>query len=117
MDQKVKPSPRLAPLPENLHPELKGPFDATRERMGFLPNSMLIMQRRPKIVQAFTALSAAIRSPDCEIDPGLMALISHVCSRAAGCQYCMAHTAHGASHRVEEAKLAAVWEYQTSPLF
>ena len=39
-------------------------------------------------------------------------------SRTAGCQYCMAHTAGGALHfGVEDEKLAAVWDYQTSPLF
>ena len=39
-------------------------------------------------------------------------------SRAAGCRYCMAHTAGGALHfGVEDKKLAAVWEYQTSPLY
>ena len=39
-------------------------------------------------------------------------------SRAAGCQYCMAHTAGGALHLgIEEQKLAAVWDYQTSPLY
>lgn len=43
-----------------------------------------------------------------------MSLISQVCSRAAGCQYCMAHTA---SQRVESQKQAALWDYRTSPLF
>ena len=39
-------------------------------------------------------------------------------SRAAGCQYCMAHTAGGALRfGVENRKLAAVWDYQTSPLY
>jgi alkylhydroperoxidase family enzyme len=34
------------------------------------------------------------------------------------CQYCMAHTAGGALHfGVEDKKLAAVWEYQTSLLY
>src|SRR5204862_15862 len=36
----------------------------------------------------------------------------------AGCQYCMAHTGEGALHfGVDEKKLAAVWEFRTSPLF
>jgi alkylhydroperoxidase family enzyme len=39
-------------------------------------------------------------------------------SRAAGCRYCMAHTAGGALHMgVEERKLADIWDYQTSPLY
>lgn len=118
MDQNVKPSPRIAPLAPDLHPELKESFDATIKRMGFLPNSMLIMQRRPQIVKAFTALGAAIRSSDCEIEPGLMALISHVCSRAAGCQYCMAHTAGGALlFGVDPKKVEAIWDFRSSPLY
>src|SRR5262249_16666663 len=49
---------------------------------------------------------------------GFKRIIAHVASRAAGCQYCMAHTAGGALHfGVEDKKLAAVWDYQTSPLY
>jgi alkylhydroperoxidase family enzyme len=45
-------------------------------------------------------------------------LIAHVSSRTAGCQYCMAHTAGGALHfGIEDEKVAAVWDYQTSPLY
>ena len=42
MDQTVKPSPRLEPLPADRHPEFKDAFEATRKRMGFLPNSMVL---------------------------------------------------------------------------
>lgn len=115
MEQKVKPSPRLAPLPSNHVPELGAVFEATKQRMGFVPNSMLIMQRKPKLVKAFAELGDAVRS-DLKIDRMLMSLISHVASRAAGCLYCMAHTAEGAAKAKPE-KLEAVWEYHTSPLF
>jgi alkylhydroperoxidase family enzyme len=41
-----------------------------------------------------------------------------VASRAVGCRYCLAHTAGGAQHfGIAEAKLAAVWDYATSPLY
>jgi alkylhydroperoxidase family enzyme len=83
-----------------------------------VPNSMLIMQRVPKLVRAFAALSAAVWDPEGKVDRGFKRLIAHVSSRAAGCQYCMAHTAGGALHfGIEDEKLAAVWDYQTSPLF
>ena len=76
------------------------------------------MQRRPKILQAFSQLIGAINGPDGELDRGFKRLLSHVASRAAGCRYCMAHTAGGALRfGVEEAKLAAVWEYRTSALY
>jgi uncharacterized peroxidase-related enzyme len=97
---------------------LKEQFEAARKRMGFIPNSVLIMQRRPKMVQGFTAMSAAIWDPAGAVDMKLKRLISHVASRSAGCKYCMAHTAEGA-HKlgVDDQKLAEVWNYKTSPLF
>jgi len=116
MDQRMKPSPRLAPLPPA--PQLQDQFEASRKRLGFVPNSMLIMQRKPRMVEAWAALTAAIWGPDSKVDFGLKRLIAHVASRAAGCQYCMAHTAGGALLQGEnEKKVAAIWEYQTSPLF
>jgi uncharacterized peroxidase-related enzyme len=118
MDRRTQPSPRLAPLPESHSPELKENFEFSRKSLGFVPNSMLIMQRKPKLVKALSQLSQAIWDPQCEVSLGFKRLVGHVASRAAGCVYCMAHTAGGALHfGVEERRLAAVWEYRTSPLF
>ena len=118
MDQKVKPSPRLAPLPIGHAPELEENFAFSRKTLGFVPNSMLIMQRKPKLVKAFSQLGQAIWDPEGEVERGFKRLVGHVASRAAGCIYCMAHTAEGALlFGVEERRLAAVWEYRTSPLF
>jgi uncharacterized peroxidase-related enzyme len=118
MDQRTRPAPRLAPLPADHSPDLQEQFEIARQRMGFIPNSMLIMQRNPKLTKAFGMLSAAIWDPDGKVDRKLRRLISHVASRAAGCQYCMAHTAEGAAnYGVDDQKLDAVWDYQTSPLF
>jgi len=89
-----------------------------RRNLGFIPNSILIMQRKPKLARALAQLTAAIWDPDGKVDRGLKRLIAHVASRTAGCQYCMAHTAGGALHfGVEDKKLAAIWDYQVSPLF
>jgi uncharacterized peroxidase-related enzyme len=118
MDQRTRPVPRLAPLSPEHSPELKDQFEAARKRMGFIPNSVLIMQRKPKMVQAFTQMSAAIWDPQGQVDLRLKRLISHVASRAAGCRYCMAHTADGAAKLgLDQQKLDAVWNYQSSPLF
>jgi len=117
MDQRVKQA-RLAPLPPEHSPELKEQFDTMRKNLGFVPNSILIMQRRPRMAKAFAQMTASIWDPDGTVDRGFKRLIAHVASRTAGCQYCMAHTAGGALHfGVDDAKLAAVWDYQTSPLF
>jgi uncharacterized peroxidase-related enzyme len=118
MDQRIRPAPRLAPLPADHTPELKDHLEVARQRMGFIPNSMLIMQRSPKLTKAFGMLSAAIWDPDGKVNRKFKRLIAHVASRAAGCQYCMAHTAEGAAKfGVDDQKLEAVWDYQTSPLF
>ena len=118
MDQRTKPSPRIRPLPPEHSPELKEQFDSMRRNLGFIPNSILIMQRKPKLAKALAQMTAAIWDPEGKVDRGLKRLIAHVASRTAGCQYCMAHTAGGALHfGVDDKKLAAVWDYQTSPLF
>jgi uncharacterized peroxidase-related enzyme len=118
MDVKIRPTPRLAPLPVDANPELKDVFDASQKRMGFVPNSLLIMQRKPNILKAFGALSTAVNDPAGKVPSNFKRLIGHVASRSSGCQYCMAHTAEGAHKQgIDERKLDAVWDYQTSPLF
>lgn len=109
MDQRTGPAPRLTPLAPEHTPELKEQFENSRKRMGFIPNSILIMQRNPKMVRGFTQMSAAIWDPEGKVDLKLKRLISHVASRSAGCKYCMAHTAEGASKLgVDQQKLDAV---------
>jgi uncharacterized peroxidase-related enzyme len=118
MDAKATRSPRLAPLPADHTPELGEHFEAVGRNLGFVPNSVLIMQRSPKLVKAFAQMAAAVWDPDSKVDRGLKRLIAHVASRAAGCRYCMAHTIERAALLgVDEPKLAAIWEYQTSPLY
>jgi uncharacterized peroxidase-related enzyme len=74
------------------------------------------MQRKPRLVQAFAQLNAAVMDPAGEVDLGFRRLVGHVASKAAGCLYCQAHTLLGAANfGVSEAKLADVWNYATSP--
>jgi uncharacterized peroxidase-related enzyme len=118
MDQRTQSSPRIKPLPPEHSPSLKEQFEAMRKNLGFVPNSILIMQRKPKLAKALAQMTAAVWDPEGKVDRGFKRLIAHVASHAAGCQYCMPHTAGGALHfGVEDQKLAAVWEYQTSPLY
>ena len=118
MDPRTKAPSRLEPLPTEHSPELKEHFDAVGKNLGFVPNSVLIMQRKPNVVKAFAQMAAAVWDPNSSVDRGFKRLIAHVASRAAGCQYCMAHTIEGAAHLgVGDKKLAAVWEYQSSPLY
>jgi len=114
--------------------------------MGFVPNSLHAMGKKPNILGSFSMLFANIkgfsaskttawtgiklmlknmrwslqakRASHLEVPAYLKDLIAHVASNAAGCRYCQAHTAHTA-HRngVSVEKLQKVWEFQTSDLF
>jgi uncharacterized peroxidase-related enzyme len=118
MPENSKPTARIETLPPEYSPDLKEQFDLMQKNLGFVPNSILIMQRRPKMAKALAEMTASVWDPDGLVDRGLKRLIAHVASRTAGCQYCMAHTAGGALHfGVDGDKLAGVWDYQTSPLF
>ena len=108
----------LQPLPKDTHPELADSFAIFERILGFVPNSLLTMQRRPKIVEGFGVLTRAVMDPDGEVDLGFKRLIAHFCSRAAGCQYCMAHSLVAAKiHGISDEKVAAVWEYASSDLY
>ena len=110
-------SPRLAPLPWNTHADLKDGFEAFRKRLGFYPNSMMILQRRPSTVKAFRQATQAISGDGSLIDAAMKAMITLVASRVGGCPYVLAHAAHALLHAGAEAKLAAIHDYANSPQF
>jgi len=108
----------MKPLPPETTPELRDDFAIFDKILGFVPNSLLTMQRRPKMVTGFGALTKGVMDPEGAVDLGLMRLIAHFSSRAAGCQYCEAHSLVAAKiHDVSQEKLDAIWDYQSSPLY
>jgi uncharacterized peroxidase-related enzyme len=110
--------PRIQPIEIEQSGALRPLLEAAAERMGFLPNSQRILAHRPEILAAFRTLADAINGPSATIDRALRSLVAQMASRAAGCAYCMAHTAHSAARSgVADEKEAALWEYETSPLF
>lgn len=110
--------PRLQPLSPDTTPDLKQHFDFFLTTLGFTPNSVLTMQRKPKLVQALAQLNAAAMDPEGQVDLGFRRLVGHMASRASGCLYCQAHTLLGAKNfGISEEKLAALWSYADSPLY
>ena len=79
--------PRLAPLPVGSVPELADIFDHYKASGHYVPNSQLILQRKPKIVRALRALSAAVFDPEGEVSVGFKRLLAYVVARTAGCHY------------------------------
>ena len=106
------------PLEECPDPELRKTLEHFVTTLGFVPNSLLTMQRVPEFAKAVVQMNRAVFAPNGKVDLGLKRLIAHMASSAAGCQYCKAHTTVSATrHGVEDFKMAAIYEYRTSPLF
>ncbi len=108
----------VTPLEKGSSPavaELAAFFDET---LGFTPNSVLTMQRRPEIAEAFITLNKAVMMNAGRVTAEQKRFIGMLTSLATGCRYCQAHTALAAQrYGASQARLDAIWEYQSSPLF
>jgi uncharacterized peroxidase-related enzyme len=111
---------RMKPLSmeECQDPELKEEFKHFVKTLGFVPNSLLTMQRVPAIAKSVIQMNKAVFSPNGRVDLGFKRLIAHIASQAAGCQYCKAHTSVSATRfGISEEKLRDVYTYNKSPLY
>ncbi len=110
--------PRLSPAPADALAQAQPLLDQAADVMGFTPNSLKIMARSPAMLQGFMALSFALMGPNAKLDPQLRQMIANITSAAAGCNYCQAHTAHGAERLgLSAEKIEALWTYETSEHF
>lgn len=108
----------MKPLPKDHTPELAEDFAIFEKILGFVPNSLLTLQRRPKIVKGFGELTKAVMDPEGSVDPGFKRLLAHMASHAAGCQYCEAHSLIAAELKgMDPDKVEHLFEYQASPHF
>jgi len=110
--------PLVAPLPIDTDPEVAKLAEFFNETLGYCPNSVLTMMRRPPIAKAFIELNKAVMANKGRITSDLKRLVGYIASNAAGCRYCQAHTIRAAErYGAEQDKLERVWEYRTHPAF
>ena len=110
--------PLITPLAADANAEVAEMAKFFNETLGFCPNSVLTMQRRPAIAKAFIQLNMAVMQNQGRVTSALKRLIGYISSTAAGCNYCQAHTIRAAERYGAEAeKLANAWDYQTHPAF
>jgi uncharacterized peroxidase-related enzyme len=111
--------PRLTPLKlETLPDELRQVMSEGERKMGFRANDGLTMARLPHMLRGLSQLAWSIYGPEGRVPLETRKLVAYVTSTTAGCQYCRSHTAFGAFNAgVNAEKLAAAWDYMTSPLF
>ncbi len=108
---------RIEPLAPDQLTDLGTLLAAVEAAMGFVPNSMLTMARKPEILRSFAALAGSVLGPG-RLERELKQLVAFVTSNAAGCRYCQAHTSHSAERAgASEEKIQAAFDYETSPLF
>jgi uncharacterized peroxidase-related enzyme len=107
----------MEPLRRGPHPELEELFAHYDRTLSFVPNSLFTMARRPEILRAFSDLITQIWNTG-TLPKALKPLVRITASVAGGCRYCQAHEAVDAAQRgVDEAKIAAIWDFERSPLF
>ena len=85
--------------------------------MGYRPNDVLSLCHWPELLNSLGGLVQTVLHTG-EVDGTLKRLIGIISSRTQGCTYCSAHASYGASQLgVEGAKVAAVFDFESSPLF
>lgn len=110
--------PLITPLPTDHNEEVAELAKFFNETLGFPPNSILTMQRRPAIAKAFIELNKAVMENHGRVTSALKRLVAYVSSLTTGCRYCQAHAIRAAErYGAETEKLANIWDYKTHPAF
>jgi uncharacterized peroxidase-related enzyme len=114
--------PLVTPLPADHDPEIERLAEFFASTLGFAPNSVLTMMRRPALARAFTELNRAVMENHGRVTSELKRLVGHVASRVAGCRYCEAHTIRaaerfGSQEQRDARRLDEVWNFRHSALF
>ena len=110
--------PLVTPLSSEQDLETKELAEFFNETLGFCPNSVLTMQRRPAISKAFINLNKAVMANEGRVTSSLKRMIAWVSSNATGCRYCQAHAIRAAErYGAAQEQLDNIWKYKTHAAF
>ncbi|MEH6442981.1 MAG: carboxymuconolactone decarboxylase family protein [Oceanospirillaceae bacterium] len=110
--------PLITPLAEDTNSEVAELAKFFNETLGFCPNSVLTMQRRPAIASAFINLNKAVMTNEGRVTAEQKRLIGYLTSANTGCRYCEAHTILAAErYGGSEERLANIWLFRESDLY
>ena len=108
----------VKPLKDIKDPEIKKLVDFFNETLGFCPNSVLTMLRRPNLAKSFVKLNMAVMENHGELTSEFKRLIAFISSNTAGCRYCQAHTIRAAERYGATAdRLLNVWDFKNHDSF
>lgn len=110
--------PLVPPLPQDHNSEVAELAMFFNETLGFCPNSVLTMQRRPAIAQAFINLNKAVMENYGRVTSEQKRLIAYLTSANTGCRYCQAHTILAAQrYGGTDERLENIWNFRESDLY
>ena len=110
--------PLIKPLSNIKDKETQELVTFFNETLGFCPNSVLTMQKKPHLAQAFVNLNKAVMDNAGSISSEFKRIIAYISSNTAGCRYCQAHTIRAAErYGGEKERLEQAWNFENSSLF
>ena len=110
--------PLIKPLSNIKDKETQELVTFFNETLGFCPNSVLTMQKKPHLAQAFVNLNKAVMDNAGSISSEFKRIIAYISSYTAGCRYCQAHTIRAAErYGGEKERLEQAWDFENSSLF
>jgi len=110
--------PLVRPLAGDENEEVAELARFFNETLGFCPNSVLTMQRRPAIAKAFINLNMAVMANDGRVNAEQKRLIGYITSANTGCRYCEAHTILAAQrYGGTDERLTNIWNFRDSHLY
>ncbi len=110
--------PLVSPASEKDDHALQTLVEFYNETLGFCPNSVKTMYRRPHLAYAFIELNKAVMENKGRVTSGLKRMIGYISSYTAGCRYCQAHTIRAAErYGAEEEKMENIWAFRSHPAF
>lgn len=108
----------VAPLTIDENEEVAELARFFNETLGFCPNSVLTMQRRPAIAKAFIGLNMAVMANEGKVTAEQKRLIGYITSANTGCRYCEAHTILAAErYGGSNERLENIWSFRESNIY
>lgn len=110
--------PLVSPLATDENEEVAELAKFFNETLGFCPNSVLTMQRRPAIAKAFINLNMAVMANEGRVTAEQKRLIGYITSANTGCRYCEAHTILAAErYGGTDQRLENIWSFRGCDLY
>jgi uncharacterized peroxidase-related enzyme len=110
--------PKVKPDADLHSPALQKLAELFNETLGFCPNSVLTMQKKPELAEAFVSLNIAVMKNDGSITSEQKRLFAFLSSSTTGCRYCQAHTLLAAErYGASKERLENIWDFENQDCY